>query len=202
MLTPEPRDVTVEEAYAGPHRRRHPDRPWIVLTMISSADGAVVVDGSSGALGNATDQAVFRFMHRSADTVLVGAETVRRDAYTPLPDRQTLVVVSQSGDLGERTDDLMAAGNTQVVSGDVVDVVRRLPGEVCALEGGPNLNGQMLAAGLVDEMCLTIAPMLVAGGSERLAQGPTGLDRVDTRHWRLAHVCTDDEGYLFVRYLR
>lgn len=198
MLAPESRSVTVAEAYAGPERRRRPDRPWVVLTMISSADGAVVLDGSSGALGNDTDRAVFLHMHRTADTVLVGAATVRHDSYHALPPHQTLVVVSRTGDLGAHTDELLAAGNTRVVEGDVADIVRALPGDVCSLEGGPRLNAQMLAAGLVDEVCLTIAPMFVGGEAERLAVGAA----VDTNHWNVAHMCSDDDGYLFVRYLR
>jgi riboflavin biosynthesis pyrimidine reductase len=197
MLVPEVRPITVAEAYAGAHRRRHDGRPWVVMTMISSVDGAVVLDGSSRALGHPTDQAVFMHMHRSADTVLVGAETVRSDVYHPLPDHQTLVVVSRSGDLGAQTDALLAAGNTRVVEGDVTDIAAALDGEVCSLEGGPALNAQMLAAGLVDEVNLTVAPMLVGGDSPRLAHGPLA----DAAQWRLAHVCADD-GYLFLRYLR
>lgn len=198
MLVPENRPTTVEEAYGGDHRTRRPDRPFVVLTMISSLDGAVVLDGASGGLGNATDKAVFLHMHRSADCVLVGAETVRSDGYHALPAHQTLVVLSRSGDLGPRTDELLAAGNTRVVSGDVRDIVRDLPGDVCSLEGGPRLNGQMLEAGLVDELNLTLAPTMVGGTSDRLAVGPA----LDSRRWRLVHVCQDDEGYLFLRYLR
>jgi riboflavin biosynthesis pyrimidine reductase len=200
MLVPETRPVTVEEAYAGAHRQRRADRPWVVLTMIASADGAVVVDGSSGALGNATDKAVFMHMHRTADTVLVGAETVRSDRYHALPAHQTLVVVSRSGDLGTQTDELLGAGNTRLAAGDVADIVRDIPGDVCSLEGGPRLNGQMLAADLVDELNLTIAPTLVGGESDRVAVGPALA--MATSHWKVAHVCIDDEGYLFVRYLR
>ena len=63
-------------------------------------------------------------------------------------------------------------------------------------EGGPRLNAQLVAAGLVDELCLTISPMLVGGSAARILDGtssPTGL--------RLAHVLEDD-GFLFCRYVR
>jgi riboflavin biosynthesis pyrimidine reductase len=36
-------------------------------------------------------------------------------------------------------------------------------------EGGPSLNRELFAAGLVDELCLTVAPVLVNGGGPRLA---------------------------------
>jgi riboflavin biosynthesis pyrimidine reductase len=197
MLMPEVREITVAEAYDSGHRRRRSDRPWIVLSMISTADGAVSLEGSSALLGGPTDRDVFLHLHRSGDSVLVGAETVRADVYSPLPTRQELVIVSASGDLGRNADALLAADNTRIVSGDVRDIVATLPGDVCILEGGPTLNGQMLAADLVDEVCLTIAPRFIAGRSDRVAEGPWAMREL----WHVAHVCEED-GYLFVRYLR
>lgn len=197
LLHPECKTVSIDEAYDGAHRRRHDGRPWVVMSMISSADGATALDGSSGALGDETDKAVFLHLHRSADTVLVGAETVRRDGYSPLPANQTLVVVSASGDLGPRGKALLDTGNTRIVEGEVKAIVAELPGEVCVLEGGPGLNGQMLAADLVDEVCLTVAPRFVAGRSLRVAEGNFAA----RDPWRLAHV-GECNGYLFLRYLR
>lgn len=197
LLHPEHRAITVEEAYNGAHRVRQGDRPWVVMSMISTADGATALDGSSGALGGECDRAVFLHLHRSADSVLVGAETVRRDVYSPLPAHQLLVVVSSSGDLGPRGKAVLEAPNTRVVEGEVKDIVHDLPGDVCVLEGGPSLNGQLLAADLVDEVCLTIAPNFVAGRAMRVAEGTFAA----RDHWQLAHLC-EDNGFLFLRYLR
>jgi riboflavin-specific deaminase-like protein len=41
-------------------------------------------------------------------------------------------------------------------------------------EGGPMLLGEMQAADAVDELCLTVAPLLVGGDSKRVAHGPPG----------------------------
>ena len=65
-------------------------------------------------------------------------------------------------------------------------------------EGGPSLNGQLAAAGLLDELCLTVSPRLVGGAARRILTGPDlagppGLD--------LASVCEED-GFLFLRYGR
>lgn len=40
--------------------------------------------------------------------------------------------------------------------------------EVVLIEGGPSLAGQFVAAGLVDELNVTVAPQLVGGTSDRL----------------------------------
>jgi riboflavin biosynthesis pyrimidine reductase len=190
-------DVPIDLAYDLGDRPRPEGRPWIVMSMISTADGAVSLEGNSALLGGPTDREIFLHLHRSGDSVLVGAETVRQDGYSPLPAHQVLVVMSESGDLGRNSAALLAAGNTRIVSGDVRDVVADLPGRVCVLEGGPSLNAQMLAADLVDEICLTIAPRFVSGSSQRIATGPLAL----REPWRLAHVGTDD-GFVFLRYLR
>ena len=198
-LLPEQGDISVPEAYSLAHRRRHADRPWIVMCMIASADGALALDGRAEALGNATDRAAFLHLHRSTDSVLVGAATVRAgDVYTPLATPRQLFIVSRSGDLGEHGSQLHASPTTHVVSGDVTDIARRITGNTCLLEGGAVLNGQMLAAGLVDEVCLTYAPRFVSADSTRIAFGPPA----SRTPWRLAQLCVDDEGFLFARYER
>ena len=197
LIHPRVDDVPVEVAYDLSGRPRPDDRPWIVMSMISTADGAVSLEGNSALLGGPTDREIFLHLHRSADCVLVGAETVRQDGYSPLPAQQVLVVVSETGDLGRNAVALTASGNTRIVGGDVRDIVRDLPGRLCVLEGGPNLNAQMLAADLVDEICLTIAPRFVSGASQRIATGPLAL----REPWNLAHVATDD-GFVFLRYAR
>ena len=63
-------------------------------------------------------------------------------------------------------------------------------------EGGPTLNGQLAAAGLLDEVCLTLSPLLVGGDAKRILSGP-GLP--GGQQWRLSSLCEQD-GFLFLRY--
>jgi riboflavin biosynthesis pyrimidine reductase len=65
-------------------------------------------------------------------------------------------------------------------------------------EGGPTLNGQLAAAGLLDEICLTMSPLLIGGDAKRILCGP-GLP--GGQQWRLSSVCEQD-GFLFLRYRR
>jgi 5-amino-6-(5-phosphoribosylamino)uracil reductase len=71
---------------------------------------------------------------------------------------------------------------------------RGLTQVVC--EGGPHLFGWLVAAGLVDELCLTIAPLLAGGTAGRIV---AGLESQVTDPMRLLHVLEDD-GHLFLRY--
>jgi riboflavin biosynthesis pyrimidine reductase len=65
-------------------------------------------------------------------------------------------------------------------------------------EGGPLFLGSLIADGLLDELCLTIAPILVGGAAQRIA---TGQGQVRTR-MRRTHLLTDDDGYLYTRYVK
>ncbi len=184
------------------------DRPWVIVSMISSVDGATAVDGRSGGLGNDTDRAIFRLARAAADVILVAAGTVRAEQYRPVSSPQQLAIVSRSTadsvDLGPAAGLLEAATTTLVTpaaAGQDVDLAAALgrwPGRVVLCEGGPSLNGAMLAAGLADEVFVTLSPRLIGGESARLAQGP---GEADPSPWDLRHVLTD-QGFLFLRYRR
>lgn len=64
-------------------------------------------------------------------------------------------------------------------------------------EGGPRLLGHLAAADLVDEVCLTVAPMLAGAGAGRITAGATS----PVRGLTLASVLADD-GTLLLRYAR
>ncbi|MFN6554007.1 pyrimidine reductase family protein [Mycolicibacterium septicum] len=65
-------------------------------------------------------------------------------------------------------------------------------------EGGPSLLSTLIENDLLDELCLTVAPVLVGGVARRIATGP---GQAHTR-MRPSHLLTDDEGYLYTRYVR
>ncbi len=90
----------------------------------------------------------------------------------------------------------VGGGGRVDVEGVVSDLGDRGAGVVLA-EGGPSLNHQLVEAGLVDELNLTVSPLLTGGRADRILAGQSlggpvalSLDRV------LA-----DEGFLFCRYL-
>jgi riboflavin biosynthesis pyrimidine reductase len=81
-LLPEPAEtVDLVEAYAPPAVA--PGRAFVRLNMISSLDGAISVNGTSGALGGPADKRVFATLRSWADVIVVGSGTVRAEHYGP-----------------------------------------------------------------------------------------------------------------------
>ena len=69
--------------------------------------------------------------------------------------------------------------------------------KVVLAEGGPSLNHQLVEAQLVDELCLTISPLLVGGESSSIINGPVFSD---PHQFQLNGLATEDR-FLFCRYL-
>ena len=215
-LLPDPVDeITVAEAY-GVERPRPSDRPWVGLCMVSGLDGSTVVDDNSRALSSPTDTEVLLGLRQLADLLLVGASTVRIEGYgPPRKPGQRLGVVSRRGADLDFDGPLFASGAAFVVCPEdapelPVPTVRAGIGEVdfrgvlaqlevdyVQAEGGSVLNAALAAADVLDELDLTISPVLSGGDGPRLTTGaPPLLHRM-----RLAHLCEDD-GFLFTRYVR
>jgi riboflavin biosynthesis pyrimidine reductase len=85
QLLPVPADqIDPVAAYESDVREPPGDqRPWILLNMITSADGATAVEGRAGGLGGPVDTRVLSLLRNVADVVLVGAATVRAEGYAP-----------------------------------------------------------------------------------------------------------------------
>lgn len=224
------------EAYALADRAQTRVR----LNFVESADGAVTLDGRSGALGGENDRRIMQVLRTLSDVVLIGAGTVRVEGYGSievseedaawrlahgLAAQPRLAVVS--GDLGLDPGDAVftepskrpivvthasAPADRRQALEEVADVIVcgesavDLPGTLAALaergltqvlcEGGPHLFGTLLDDGLVDELCVTIAPRIVGGEAGRIAAGAREADR----RLDLANVLSDEEGFVFLRY--
>jgi riboflavin biosynthesis pyrimidine reductase len=82
--------------------------------------------------------------------------------------------------------------------GAAVDWLGEQGAGVLLTEGGPSLLGQLLDRSLVDELCLTVAPLAVAGAAPRIAHSPTAAP---VTGFELARVIESD-GELLLRYVR
>lgn len=109
----------------------------------------------------------------------------------------TTEVAHSRPELRERAD-MLLAGDTEVDLGAAVQRLAARGFRRVLCEGGPGLLGELVAADLVDEMCLTLSPMLAATVPPDVTAGPPLAVpiRLAVRH----AVVIDD--YAYLRYSR
>ncbi|MCX9190682.1 hypothetical protein C3Y87_04495 [Carbonactinospora thermoautotrophica] len=227
--------VDLPAAYAYPE-----GRPWLRAQMVSSADGAAVLEGRSGGLSGRADKRVFALTRALADVILVGASTVRVEGYRPpeirpefqplragRPSAPPLAIVSRSLDLDlddpayreakprtivvtarrapaarlaavREVADVIVAGEDLVDVGYAVDALVERGHRRLLCEGGPRLLAEVAAVGRLDELCLTLSPLLIAGSAPRILNG---VALQPAQRMELAQLLEED-GFLFARYVR
>ena len=216
-LLPEPGAVEAERLFDDVDfaALAPPDRPYVVVNMVSSADGRAALEGRTAQLGNDADHAVFHALRTAVDAVMVGTGTLRAERYgrmirsearrairvaRGLEPEPLAIVCSRTGDFPTDVplfEDPQARVMTHTGAAPV-EAVRRARREhgvrsvLC--EGGPTLNAAMLADGAVDELFLTVAPLL-AGGAAPLTILSFGDPHPLELRWAL-----EGDGALFLRY--
>lgn len=159
---------------------------------------------------------------------LTSPELTERRAAHGRPPAPVLAIVTASGridptlpafaarDAGQDRPLVIAGGDADEAGLDALDAeIVRLPeptpepdailtalahrgAQVVLAEGGPRFNGRLLAADVIDELCLSLSPTLAGGSSARIVAGaPEGagagmkLDRL-----------LEEDDLLFARYVR
>lgn len=129
---------------------------------------------------------------------------------------RTIVVTTEAApaelrSAAARNADVIVAGAEEVRPAAIIAALAGRGYRRMLTEGGPRLLEQIVAAGLLDELCLTVSPVLVGGGAGRIVTVPAaGRTRAEgagrpaqfgPAGLRLAHVL-EDRGHLLCRYLR
>lgn len=136
--------------------------------------------------------------------IAVITRTCRLDWATPFftqaEDRPLVITVASAAaadrERAAQVADVIVAGDSEVRLIDAVGSLAARGFDNVLAEGGPAVAAQLAAAGLLDELCLTVAPVVASGDAPRILNGaaltpPLGLE--------LRHVLEAD-GYLFLRY--
>lgn len=183
-------------------------------------------DGTSDSISNRADRTILQHLRRWSEAVLVGAETVRSERHAPVGGAVLAVVTRSGDLSGNRIPREEAERGVVVLcppagveraratmpgariehpplDGDGgVDVARlrgfleQLGWRRVVVEGGERLISQVLDAGLLDEACLTQAPVFGDGDAPSLP----GSTRDDA--WERTLLAVDERGYLYSRLRR
>jgi riboflavin biosynthesis pyrimidine reductase len=208
-----------------------PDRPYFFTNFVSTLDGKVDAPARHAEywpIGSEADHAALvnlrvnadalvhgrgtAMMHRTVDSLAKAEFAAARRARGKA--RGLLyIVVSDNPDEALRKQLANTAGIQPFIvgGGDLAALARDLKNkgvDAALVEGGPHLAASFFAAGLIDEIFLTLAPKVFGGGTGpdgaaqtiTMAEGPL-LPPAQTGNWKLlAAVPVGDE--VFLRYRR
>jgi riboflavin-specific deaminase-like protein len=219
-------------------------RPYLLLNMISTADGRATLGGRSGAIGNQADRELFHGLRTAVDGVMAGAGTVRTEHYRRLvrderrreirrerglteeplacivsgrlalsseiplltdPGARVAIVTTSAASL---TDDCRASieyvratrEGVLDLPGAMSELHTRLGVRTLLCEGGPHLNSQLLAAGLVDELFLSLSPKLAGGDTTGEALRILSGDQLEPPVALELIGALEHDSHLFLRY--
>jgi riboflavin biosynthesis pyrimidine reductase len=190
-------DVILVGAATARTERYRPVRPaglWAGLRAPDAPVPAIAI--VSGSLNLDPDGPLFTAAAAAAQTIVITTAAAPADRRAAI-ERQARIIV---------------AGRVRLDFTAAVRALADLGYTSILTEGGPALLGHLVAAGLLDELCLTMSPVLASGPSGRIIAGsptaggsggssPQASTAAAESRLALAHVLTDD-GYLFCRYLR
>jgi riboflavin-specific deaminase-like protein len=137
--------------------------------------------------------------------IVVVSRSINFDWQTPFfteSDPPPILLVPGNADVTKlgraaQSANVITCGDTEVHLPDALSELHRRGVNILLCEGGPTLNTQLLQANLIDELCLTVAPLLVGGSQPRgiFAAGPPET----VLSLPLSHVLEED-GFLYLRY--
>lgn len=193
------------------------------INLVQTVNGRLTGgDTTSDSLTNRVDRLILRHLRQAANAVLVGATTFRRD-FPRSVDTRTVVLTRTGNLAGHRLDAAACRAVTVVCPPDAVErALREVPGaailerptdragavDMVALrqqlvaergiasvvvEGGGLTIGECLAAGVIDEICLSEAPVV---GAQNGVVTPGGAV---PEHWRRVLLALDNAGTTYTR---
>ncbi len=201
-----------------------PQPIWLRINLIASVDGnAAGPDGTSNSLTNRTDRRILGAIRRSADLVLVGASSVRKEGYF-LPRSAPLAIVTSSGNLsghqipsdleegrvivlcppearealrrslGDRLVTVITLAGPHLDPDGMMGALRERGYNSIVCEGGPTVASRLLDADLVDEVCLSTSPT-ITGTTMPVFHGLSKNKKL-----QLTQLLVDPESALYARW--
>lgn len=202
------------------------DRPYTFINMVATIDGKILSGGRNETvsdLGSKVDHKLMKRIEREADAVIVGANTLRATSPKWNPGDAKRIVVTRSGKVPVHSEffqgeayiatsgsasitappgvRLLRAGGSEVDFRLLLERLRSMGVKKLMVMGGSELNAQLLHAGLVDELFLTVAPKVRLGRDVPTYADGDALPRACIQNYDLVeHHVVENE--IFLRYRR
>lgn len=145
----------------------------------------------------------------STAPIAVVSGDLELDASAPLfadapADARTIVITCSAAPVHRRAQlaevaDVVVAGEDDVDLPTAIDALAERGYERIVCEGGPTLMAELMETDRLDELCLTLSPLVLAGDAPRITDGPLLPHAV---RLGLGEAVEDDDGYLFLLYCR
>jgi diaminohydroxyphosphoribosylaminopyrimidine deaminase/5-amino-6-(5-phosphoribosylamino)uracil reductase len=155
--------------YLSVHQR---GRPWVIYKAAITFDGRMTMPGEQWISGGASRQLVHE-LRGWVDAVAVGMGTVRAD--NPRLDSRDVDAPKQPRRLAFGRGPLPEGSGLELRTGALEDELRALAQDgvqTLLLEGGPALAASFVAADLVDQLMVFVAPKLAGDGPGLIAALP------------------------------
>src|SRR5215471_8894646 len=122
------------------------------------------------------------------------------------PHARTIVLTTEAAPAERRaavarTAEVIVAGEAMVDMMAAADALAGRGYQRVLCEGGPHLLAQVAGEGLLDELCLTLSPLLAGPGADRIMTGGLPLPGGGAQPFTLKHAL-EAEGFLLCRYAR
>ena len=175
----------------------------VISVVVSSIDGYITKheDGGTTHWASPEDQKHFYALMASCDVSIMGGETYRSSRPYILSSlaastrRRVVWTRDPAQHAGDAVDGKLEFSSAPLAS--IVDDLRADGHERCCVLGGGNVYGALMAENLIDELVLTLEPLVFGTGVRH-----TGLDhRIDTR-FTLASVDRLNADTLLLTYQR
>ena len=159
--------------YLSVHER---GRPWVIYKAAITFDGRMTMPGEQWISGEESRRLVHE-LRGWVDAVAVGMGTVRAD--NPRLDARDVDAPKQPRRLAFGRGPLPDGSTLELRTGALEDELRALAREgvqTFLLEGGPTLAASFLAADLVDQLMVFVAPKLAGDGPALVAALPKPVE--------------------------
>lgn len=225
------KSVNVYENLEFPVEQSGEERPYTFINMVSTIDGKILTGERGEPvqdLGSEVDHLLMRRIEEAADAVLIGSGSQRSSAGLWYPRNLVRIVATRSGNVLAESRFFKDAPEKAIVLCTTQSTLPALPAGVrvkrfegdsvpwrdamawirkelgvrtLLVEGGSDLNAQLLALDLIDELFLTLAPKVKLGANVPTYADGEPLPRERVQKYRLIELNrVGDE--VFLRYRR